>query len=425
MQVNFARFTGVVLCVTALVPSAVPSAAQASDFVEVQRLEGTEVSFPSSELLLSVSERSPLEPALAKRSVPEYVVTEKWARPPAVSEPASPQFSYSAQSSKSESIQAVSDLVSGLDLKNLSLETSVVDKATHSLCTNDCVDVEERLSRTLPSVEDIQQIQQDLRNLNVPEPVRYRRRIYPGITISNPTGYGADRGQVFAGFGAQSRSRFSGGANPGTIFGGGSRDGTAGIGFGVGDARESVGVQVSYTAASFGGSRAPLSGGLNAKIHKQFGQGWAAAIGGEGIINFGRLPEDDDEIEFNDFEGTYYGVVTRTISLRDDFTQPFSRLSLTAGAGSGRFQSVDEIAQGEFGIGVFGSAALQVLPSTTLITEWTGQDLAAGISFAPFPNFPIVFTPAIRDIAGEGDGDPRFVLGVGVSLKDMFSALGL
>lgn len=75
MQVNFARFTGAVLCVTALVPSAVPSAAQASDFVEVQSLEGNEVSFPSSELLLGVSERSPLKPALAKRSVSKYAIT--------------------------------------------------------------------------------------------------------------------------------------------------------------------------------------------------------------------------------------------------------------------------------------------------------------------------------------------------------------
>jgi len=244
--------------------------------------------------------------------------------------------------------------------------------------------------------------------------------VYPGITISNPSGYGADKGQVFAGIGFQSRTRFSGGANPGTIFGGGVRDGTAGIGFGLGNARESVGLQISYTAASFGGSRAPLSGGLNAKLHKQFGNGWAAAIGGEGIINFGRLPEDNDQIEFNDFENTYYGVITKTFDLRENFTDAFSRITLTAGAGSGRFRTVDNIANGEFAIAPFGSAALQVLPSTNLITEWTGQDLAVGVSVAPFPNFPIVFTPAIRDLAGEGDGDPRFVIGVGVSLSDLF-----
>ena len=282
------------------------------------------------------------------------------------------------------------------------------------------------IAQEIPSLETIQQIQQELLNIDVPEPARRRtRRVYPGITISNPSGYGADGGQVFAGIGFQSRTRFSGGSNVGTIFGGGRRDGTAGIGFGLGDAKKSVGVQLSYTAASFGGSRAPLSGGLNVKVHKRLGNNWSAAIGGEGIINFGRLPENDTEIEFNDFEGTYYGVVTRTVSLRDDFSKPFSRLTVTGGAGSGRFRSVDQIANGEFSVGVFGSAALQVFPWANVITEWTGQDLAAGLSIAPFPNFPLVITPAVRDIVGEGDGDPRFVMGVGVSLSDIFSSLGL
>ena len=276
---------------------------------------------------------------------------------------------------------------------------------------------------SLPSVEEIQLLQEDLRNLSVPEPVRQRRRAYPSLTIYNPSGYGAHRGQVYIGASIQSRSRFSGPREELGVFGGGKRDGIAGIGFGVGDARESVGVQVSYTAASFGGSRAPLSGGLNAKVHKQFGKGWAAAVGGEGIINFGRLPEDDDEIEFNDFEGTYYGVVSYTIPLREDFDHAFSRLTLTGGAGTGRFRTMDQIINGESAVGVFGSAALQVLPSTTVITEWTGQDLAVGASFAPFPNFPIVVTPAIRDLAGEGDGTPRFILGIGMSVSDAIDAL--
>jgi len=60
---------------------------------------------------------------------------------------------------------------------------------------------------------------------------------------------------------------------------------------------------------------------------------------------------------------------------------------LTGGAGSGRFRSVDQIVNGEFGVGVFGSAALQVYPWANIITEWTGQDLAAGVSIVPFPTF--------------------------------------
>lgn len=280
------------------------------------------------------------------------------------------------------------------------------------------------IAQSLPALEDVQQIQEQLRTLGGEEEASTgtRRRSFPSISIANPTGYGADRGEVFAGASFQSRTRFSGGS----LFGGGRPDGAVGIGFGIGDARESVGLQLSYTAASFGGSRTPLSGGINAKLHKQFGNGSAAAIGGEGIINFGRLPRPrrNGQPAFNDFEGTYYGVFTHTFALRD-YEQPFSRLSLTGGLGSGRFRSPEQIVNGEFDIGVFGSAALQVHPSTNVIAEWTGQDLGLGLSVAPFPNFPIVFTPAVRDLVGEGDGSPRFIFGVGMSLTEAIRAIGL
>jgi hypothetical protein len=51
-----------------------------------------------------------------------------------------------------------------------------------------------------------------------------------------------------------------------------------------------------------------------------------------------------------------------------------------------------------------------------LLAEWTGQDLAVGLSIAPFKNFPFVITPAVRDVTGSGYA-PRFVLGAGVSFK--------
>lgn len=292
-----------------------------------------------------------------------------------------------------------------------------------TLCLSSVESLDAEISQAPLSQEQILEIQESLRNLEPSEtPQRRRRRSYPGITISNPTGYGADRGRVFAGVGFQSRTRYSGGRNVGTIFGGGTQDATAGVGFGIGDARKSVGLQLSYTAASFGNSREPFSGGFNAKVHKRFGDRLSVALGGEGIINFGRLAENDDAIEFNDFENTYYGSATYTVNLREDFNKPLSRLLLTGGAGTGRFRSVDQAARGDFAVGVFGSAALQVYPWATVITEWTGQDLAAGVSIAPFENIPVVITPAVRDIAGEGDGDPRFVVGVGVSISDLFSS---
>jgi hypothetical protein len=49
----------------------------------------------------------------------------------------------------------------------------------------------------------------------------------------------------------------------------------------------------------------------------------------------------------------------------------------------------------------------------SFVTEWTGQDLAMGLSIVPFKNFPLTITPAFRDITGAGEG-ARFVLGTGI-----------
>ncbi|EGJ30449.1 hypothetical protein LYNGBM3L_50090 [Moorena producens 3L] len=268
--------------------------------------------------------------------------------------------------------------------------------------------------------EQIRKLQKQLDSYKLAPNFRKTSSISPGFNISNPSGFGADNYRGFVGFGFQSRTRFSN--NSGGLIGGG-RDGTLGFGFGLGDARDSVGLQLSYTIASFGGSRPLGSGGVNAKLHAQFAPGWAVALGGEGIINVGRLPEGSPT-EFNDFENTYYGAVTKVFNLRRNINDPFSRVVITVGAGTGRFRSVEQITNGENSIGFFGSLGVGVLPSVSLITEWTGQDLAIGASIVPFKGIPLVITPAVRDIAGQGDG-ARFVLGVGGSIGDVLSLVDL
>jgi hypothetical protein len=243
----------------------------------------------------------------------------------------------------------------------------------------------------------------------------------PGITISNPSGYGADRGRIFGSVSYQRKVRYTGlglGAFSGIP------DGTLGFGLGVGDSSRSVGLQASYTVASFGGSRAPGSGGINLKLHKQFPGGWATAIGGEGIFNFGALPSNSPT-QSNDFENTYYGAVSRIFPLQEDIDAPFSRIALTAGVGSGRFRTLEQINQRQFGVGLFGSVALRATSNLSLIGEWTGQDLAAGVSWVPLEGLPLVLTPAFRDLSGPNLSGPRFVMGVGGSLGDLASILSL
>jgi hypothetical protein len=218
----------------------------------------------------------------------------------------------------------------------------------------------------------------------------------PGLSIAIPTGFGADNNTGFVSATYQNRTRF-----------GNVSDGAVGVGVGLGDARKSVGVELSYTAASFGGSRDFGGGGFNAKVHRQLADDLAVAAGWNGFVNVGGS---------NDFENSLYGTVTKIFKTKDDINSPFSRVAVTAGIGNGQFRSENTIANGSGGVGVFGNVAVRVARPVSLIAEWSGQDLGVGVSLVPFKNVPFVITPAVRDITGAGDG-PRFVLGTGFAFK--------
>jgi hypothetical protein len=214
----------------------------------------------------------------------------------------------------------------------------------------------------------------------------------PALTIANPTGYGGDGGRWYVSPSLQS-ARFAD-----------EMDGTLGMGIALGNARKAVGFELGYSMASFGGSRDFGSGGFNMKVHRQLADDFAVAAGWNGFANLGGG---------NDFEDSVYGVATKIFSLREDVNSSFSRLAFSAGLGNGQFRTEDATVRGDDGVNVFGSMALRVARPLSFVTEWTGQDLAMGLSIVPFKNFPLTITPAFRDITGAGDG-ARFVLGTGI-----------
>jgi len=61
---------------------------------------------------------------------------------------------------------------------------------------------------------------------------------------------------------------------------------------------------------------------------------------------------------------------------------------------------------------LFGSAALQLIPRTNIILEWSGQDLNLGLSVVPFANIPILITPSVVDLTGSAGDGARFTIGV-------------
>ncbi len=271
---------------------------------------------------------------------------------------------------------------------------------------------------TLASPEAIQTLEDQLKSYQAaPKSITDPYRASPGITLANPSGFGADRNRTFVGLGLQ-RTRLN------------TNDGAAGIGIGLGNAQTGVGVQISYTSSSISpgklfsnlngiaASTRPFgSGGFNLKIHHQFPDGLSIALGADSIINIGPKGQSliDPNLQ-NEFQGTYYAVATQFIKLKPDADESFSRLALTVGAGTGRFQPTQTQIDQQTVITPFASAALKISPAASFITEWSGQDFGVALSWVPLRNLPIVLTPAIRDLFGPDATSPRFVLGIGLSL---------
>jgi hypothetical protein len=263
---------------------------------------------------------------------------------------------------------------------------------------------------TTPSNTDTKDIQEQLNQIErTPEGDKfntYQPKTSPAFSIFNPVGFGADKNLFFFSVDYQSRTRF-----------GNKSDGEAGFGVGLGDAVNSVGVELSYSINSFGSSAGFGSGAFNAKVHKRVSEDTAVAIGWNqfaktqfGAGSTGNSPSDYPN-------NSYYAVGTKIFRTVDDINQPFSRVAVTGGVGSGVFLPFDRGGNlDRTGLNVFGSLGVRVARPVSAIVEWTGQDLGAGISVAPFDNFPLVITPAVRDITGAGDG-ARFILGASVAFN--------
>jgi hypothetical protein len=219
----------------------------------------------------------------------------------------------------------------------------------------------------------------------------------PAVSISSPTGYGADAGLAFAGVGFQQRTRYTN-----------LKDGAIVAGFGVGDARRLVGVEAAVTSYSLGRRHAPGDvGSVSFKVHRLLPADFAVAAGIENVVHWGDT----------DAGRSPYVALSRVIMLNDDPRLRFGALVLSGGVGGGRFRSERDVNQDRKVVSPFGSVALFVAEPVTVVADWTGQDLAAGVSFLPFRTFPLVFTPAVADLTRRAGDGPRFILGVGYGLR--------
>jgi hypothetical protein len=213
----------------------------------------------------------------------------------------------------------------------------------------------------------------------------------PTATIMIPSAYGQQWGKVGVALGMQSRTRYTDHA-----------DGGLGIGIGLGNPQTGVGVDVGVSIVDLIGDTGQ-DGSVSVKIHRQLPQNWAIAVGVHNAIQWGNT----------DGGSSVYGVVSKRFDLRENISDPFSRVYVSAGVGGGQFRSEDNIMGQQDGIEVFGGVAVRVIPSVNAIVEWTGQDLTLGTSIVPYSKIPLVITPALTDITGSAGDGSRFILGIG------------
>ena len=215
--------------------------------------------------------------------------------------------------------------------------------------------------------------------------------VTPSGSISTPSAFGATFGQIFGGFGFQSRTRFTNEADGGLALGGG-----------LGDPQKIVGLDVTLAILSLFDDNAGR-GSFSFKIHRSLPESFAVALGFENAINWGGT----------DGSSSIYGVVSKFFQLTETTKEPFSQLTLSLGVGGGRFRSEGAIEDGVNSVGVFASAGLRIVEPVSAIVEWSGQDLNAGISLIPFPKIPLTVNLAGADLTGNAGDGARFVMSIG------------
>jgi hypothetical protein len=267
-----------------------------------------------------------------------------------------------------------------------------------------------------PTSQESKDLQDRLNNINNSAPATFNNNTYnprtsPGFSIFNPVGFGADNNLVFFALSYQNRTRFTQ-----------VNDAEGGIGIGLGDAINGIGTEISYSINSFGSSAAFGSGAFNVKFHKRLSEDSAVAIGWNQFLKTQLGPGRNGDGPSDYPNNSYYAVGTKIFRTREDINDAFSRVAVTGGVGSGVFLPFDSTTLDRTGLNAFGSVGVRISRPLSAVVEWTGQDLGIGLSIAPFDNFPLVITPAFRDIAGISApaGVPsgaRFIMGASVAFN--------
>ncbi|AFZ55829.1 hypothetical protein H6G54_26930 [Anabaena cylindrica FACHB-243] len=217
-----------------------------------------------------------------------------------------------------------------------------------------------------------------------------KRTYQPGLSFGAPSAFGAAWGDLFIGASGATAGKSRDG-NP---------DASMSAGFGIGDAYNLIGLELTFNNGSI--KNFGYNGTFDLKAHRvvyvkgnnqvAVAAGWNAfaQYGNEGIRPSGA-----------------YGVVTTYSLLQPDNSVNPMAISFSLGAGGGDFR------QGNDSTGVFAGVGLQVHPQIGMGFGWSGVGLNAGVSFVPVPTIPLIITAQGADLTDNSFGGRIFVLTVG------------
>lgn len=199
---------------------------------------------------------------------------------------------------------------------------------------------------------------------------------FAGASFGSPIAFGADWGSVGVGVFAQTLTKSKAGTRG---------DGSAGVAFGLGDADRYVGLETEVAIADLttrNGNHFGDGGSLGFKLHTNLPDGAAFAVGVTGTGRWGT--------EKNTNRASVYAVGTKIFKIGS--VNPYA-LVMNVGIGDEGFQELDtKTGFGKGGAGVFGSMAFYICPQISVIADYTGRFLNAGLSVAPFKSYPLTLT---------------------------------
>ena len=215
----------------------------------------------------------------------------------------------------------------------------------------------------------------------------------PGLSFAAPSAFGANMGDVFVG-----ASGATAGKTRDVI------DGSTSLGFGLGDSRKLVGLELAYSNNSI--RKFGANGSFDLKAHRiVYAKGTNQVGVAAGWKAFAQYQTEASIEEIR--PSSVYGVVTTYSLLKPNDAVNKMPVSFSLGVGGGDFR------QGNASTGVFAGAGVQVHPQVGVGFGWSGVGLNLGASFVPVPTLPLTITLQGADLTDNSVGGTTFALSIG------------